>query len=289
MQWQQAAKESLLTLAQISPSTVLIALAVITLLLLIAILLANIRIVRRVGKTGVGSSSVPQGKSWMDYGSLFVVIGGIVAVIIGFLSTLLLLPQFDDVTQAVGFLTAFFGAIVGLVGTYFGIKSSADAALGAQQLAAGNGGDHTPPQVLSKNPPDKAGNVPPDIRPTATFSKDMDSATINPNTFKLLDQVTGDQVRPLVRNGVAYDEPTKMVTFSPAAALENGRRYGATITSAVKDKAGNALVQDETWHFTVTAGKEAAEERERAEPRSSATAAQEGLQRSWWRRWLRGG
>jgi hypothetical protein len=258
MQQQQAAKESLLTVAQISPSSILIVLAVITLLLLIAILLANVRIVRGIVKTGVGSSSVPQGKSWMEYGSFFVVIGGIVAVIIGFLSTMLLLGQFNDVTQAVGFLTAFFGAIVGLVGTYFGIKSSSDAALGAQQLAAGSGGDTTPPQVLSTNPRDKAENVPLDIRPTATFSKDMDGATINPNTFKLLDQSTGDQVQPSVRNGVVYDESTKVATFSPAAALGNGRRYGATITSGVKDKAGNALAQDETWHFRVAAGQEAA-------------------------------
>jgi hypothetical protein len=38
-----------------------------------------------------------------------VVIGGIVAVIIGFLSILLRLGQLKDVTQPIGFLTAFFG------------------------------------------------------------------------------------------------------------------------------------------------------------------------------------
>src|SRR5215217_2754014 len=162
MQQQQAAVESLLTVAQISSSSILILLAVITLLLLIAILLANVRIARGIVNNGVGSRPVAQGKSWMEYGSFFVVIGGIVAVIIGFLSILLLLKQFKDVTQAVGFLTAFFGAIVGLVGTYFGVKSSADAALGAQQLAAGSRGDTTPPRVLSTNPRDKVENVPRD-------------------------------------------------------------------------------------------------------------------------------
>jgi Bacterial Ig-like domain len=187
------------------------------------------------------------------------VISGIVAVIIGFLCILLFLGQFKDVAQAIGFLTAFFGAIVGLVGTYFGVKSSADATAGAQKLAAANVGDTTPPQVLATNPLDTAPDVPPDIRPTGTFSKDMDGATINPNTFKLLDQVTGNQVPPLVPDGVAYDESTKVATFTPAAPLENGRRYGATITSAVKDKTGNALAQDKTWHFTVAAGQQAAE------------------------------
>jgi hypothetical protein len=163
---------------------------------------------------------------------------------------LLLLQQFKDISQAIGFLTAFFGAIVGLVGTFFGVKSSADAALGAQRLAAGNAGDTTPPQVVSTKPEDTAPNVSPDVHPTATFSKDMDGATINPNTFKLLDQVTGDPVPPSVSDGVTYDETAKVATFTPAARLDNGKRYGATITSEVKDKAGNSLAQDKTWHFT---------------------------------------
>jgi len=209
----------------------------------------------------------------MEYGSFFVVIIGIVAVIIGFLSILLLLGRFANVTQAIGFLTAFFGAIVGLVGTYFGVKASADAALGAKELAAGPGagGDTTPPEVLSTTPVDKADNVSPDIHPTAVFSKDMDRATINLSTFKLLDQSTVDQVPPAVRDGVVYDESKKVATFSPAADLVPGRRYGATITSLVKDKAGNALAEDESWHFTIAAGPpEAAERGEAAEREAEA-------------------
>jgi hypothetical protein len=83
-----------------------------------------------------------------------------------------------------------------------------------------------------------------------SMPKDIDPATINSNTFKLLDQVTGQQVEPLPLSGVVYDEPTKVATFIPANALENGRRYGATITSGVRDKSGNVLAQDHTWHFT---------------------------------------
>jgi hypothetical protein len=68
-----------------------------------------------------------------------------VAVIIGLLAILLFIDRFEDVTQALGFLSAFFGAVVGLVGTFFGIKASADATVGAQELAAAKGGDTTPP------------------------------------------------------------------------------------------------------------------------------------------------
>jgi len=179
------------------------------------------------------------------------VLCGIGAVIIGFLSVLLFLDRFGDVTQALGFMTAFFGAIVGLVGTYFGIKTSSDAAQGAQRLAAASGRDTTPPLILSNDPPDQAPDVPPDIHPTATFSKEMNPATINPNTFKLFDPTTLQQVQPKVPSGVDYDETTRVATFTPAAALQNGRTYAATITAGVSDKAGNALAEDHTWHFTV--------------------------------------
>ncbi len=165
-------------------------------------------------------------------------------------------------TQIGGPVLLSLAGLLIIILIYFGVKLSADATKGAQKLAAASAGDTTPPQVLSINPQDMAGDVPPDIHPTATFSKNMDGATINPSTFKLLDQVTGDQVRPSVSDGVDYDEPTRVATFTPATALENGRRYGATITSGVKDKAGNALAQDMTWHFTVTARQEAAERKD---------------------------
>jgi large repetitive protein len=71
----------------------------------------------------------------------------------------------------------------------------------------------------------------------------MDSSTINPSTFKLLDQATLQQVPPSIPDGVHYNEPTKVATFTPAADLQNGRTYEATITSGVKDQAGNTLAQ----------------------------------------------
>ena len=250
MQTLQSAQGPLLVLGQISLLDVtlvviIVALAVATVTLLI-----------------VAIRTRPQDqRPWLEYGSFFVVICGIAAVIIGFLSILLVLGSFKDVSQALGFLTAFFGAVVGLVGTFFGIKSSADATAvaqkasaeataGAQKLAAASAGDTTPPQVLSINPQDLAGDVPPDIRPTATFSKDMDSVTINPNTFKVLDQDSLEQVHPAVPNGVHYDETAKVATFTPADPLANSTTYGATITADVRDKAGNRMAQDKTWHFT---------------------------------------
>jgi type IV secretory pathway VirB6-like protein len=42
---------------------------------------------------------------------------------------------FDDPTQVLAILSALFGTIVGLVGTYFGVKASSDAREGAQDQA----------------------------------------------------------------------------------------------------------------------------------------------------------
>jgi hypothetical protein len=64
--------------------------------------------------------------TWLSYGNFYIVATGIAAVLVGFIVTFRLKPPEDDV-QALGFLTALFGAILGLVGTYFGVKQSSDA------------------------------------------------------------------------------------------------------------------------------------------------------------------
>ena len=192
-------------------------------------------------------------RSWLDYGNFYIVTWGIVAVIIGFLGVLLFVDRFGDIAQALGFLTAFLGAVVGLVGTFFGIKTSSDATAEAHrsQREAASGADTTRPQVRLTDPLDMANDVPPDIHPTATFSKDMDPATISPNTFMLRVQGISNRVEPLPLDGVLYDEATRTATFVPAEPLQNGASYEATIAAIVKDEAGNTLTQDHTWHFQV--------------------------------------
>jgi hypothetical protein len=221
--------------AQITPSTV-IALVTVSALFVIGLLVLIGILVRRTDKP-------------LEHGGFFVVTLGIATALMGFLVAfpLIISGVFTDPTQVLAILSALFGTIVGLVGTYFGVKASSDAREGAQKLAAASGRVVSRPLVLSTNPQDRAEGVPPDTHPTATFSKDMDRVTINPTTFKLLDQ---DELEP-VAGGVDYDVPTRVATFTPAAALENGRIYEATITAGVKDQAGNALAQDHTWHFKV--------------------------------------
>jgi len=77
---------------------------------------------------------------------------GLAAVLVGFVIILQFAPP-DDGTQALGLLTALFGAITGLVGTYFGVKQSADARAGAEKLAALSGGPGTTAPTITIDPP----------------------------------------------------------------------------------------------------------------------------------------
>jgi hypothetical protein len=149
---QQAAQGSLVTVAQLPFLDGGVG-TIILIVLVLALVIALSYWVYRVFQGRQPQGQQPQGqqpqgqqppdqqppgeRSWREYGSLYVVLWGILAVCIGFLGVLLLifLGGFRDINEALGFLTAFFGAIVGLVGTYFGIKTSADATRGAQAQA----------------------------------------------------------------------------------------------------------------------------------------------------------
>jgi hypothetical protein len=107
-----------------------------------------------------------------------------------------------------------------------------------------NGGDSTPPTVISTTPADGAEEVPKDVTVTATFSEDMDPATVAESTFQL--QGPGGAVS----GTVGYDAGTRIASFAPAADLEMGAVYTARITTGAEDQAGNGLAADHQWSFT---------------------------------------
>src|SRR3712207_4605109 len=172
-------------------------------------------------------------KQLLVHGNFFVVTVALVTALIGFLVAFPLLVSnvFEEPTQVLALLSALFGTIVGLVGTYFGVKSSSDARKGAEALAKDTiTSDTIPPTVSSVSPQDRAADVPVDTRVAATFSKDMDSASINTDTFKLVEAVALTSVAGTVE----YDPPTKVATFiqsSDNGNLTNGSTYRATITT----------------------------------------------------------
>jgi len=114
-------------------------------------------------------------------------------------------------------------------------------------FTTGTAADIAPPTVISTVPANAATGVAINQAVNATFSKAMDPATISTATFTL---VTGNAP---VTGTVAYDVPSRVATFTPASNLTPNATYTATISTGVKDVAGNALasgVAPNPWSFT---------------------------------------
>ncbi len=104
--------------------------------------------------------------------------------------------------------------------------------------------DATPPTVTVVSPIAGATGVDPATLITATFSEAMLATTISTSTFTVSGGVTGT---------VSYDPATWKATFTPSAALANGTNYTVTISTGVKDLAGNAMAAAKVWTFTTLA------------------------------------
>ena len=98
--------------------------------------------------------------------------------------------------------------------------------------------DLTPPFVIAVTPASGATNVSIDTSISAVFSELLNAATVTANTF-FVSGVTGS---------VLYSSVT--ATFTPALALASNTTYTATLTTGIKDLAGNTLSVDKVWSFT---------------------------------------
>ena len=98
------------------------------------------------------------------------------------------------------------------------------------------------PYIGSVSPAGAAIDVPLSTTITATFSKDMDPASVQ----------SGFTVRDSSGNNVAgtvtYDTTTRTATFRPAAPLGYGAAYSAHVTGA-RDTRGNSITAY-SWGFT---------------------------------------
>lgn len=106
--------------------------------------------------------------------------------------------------------------------------------------------DTTRPTVTSTIPADGATNVPVTTKVTALFSEQMDSLTITAATFTF----TLQQGTTSITGSVVCPSPGTSATFIPEDRLEDDTVYTATVTTGVKDLAGNALLMNFVWSFT---------------------------------------
>jgi len=113
---------------------------------------------------------------------------------------------------------------------------------------SGDGGNASPdvlaPQVESQTPADGANAVALDAAVTVRLDEAIDPASVSPGSVRL------------ARNGTPVAGATvlladgRTVAFTPAAELDRGLSYQATLAGTVTDSAGNALGGDTTWNFT---------------------------------------
>jgi methionine-rich copper-binding protein CopC len=130
-----------------------------------------------------------------------------------------------------------------------GVKDIAGNAL---QLTVGSPGiwsfttrDDQPPTVTAVSPPNGAVVVAANTAVNITFSEPMDQATITGANITL--RVTGGAA---VAGVVTYNGTTRVATFTPSAALSVPVNYTVTVSTGVKDVAGNPLAATFTSTFT---------------------------------------
>ncbi len=104
------------------------------------------------------------------------------------------------------------------------------------------------PTVSSVSPANGALNVTFSTSISATLSEAMDESTINTSTFILMGTGGG------VTGAVSYDSNTNTAFFAPSGDLAYDKLYTTTITTGMRDAAGNNLASDYHWSFT-TIGK----------------------------------
>ena len=121
--------------------------------------------------------------------------------------------------------------------------ASSSAASGGSSAAGGGAGkpDTIAPTILSVTPADMATGVPINANVTTTFSEAMDPKTITAMSFELKQGATP------VPGAVTY--AGTVATMDPVANLAANTSFTATVTTAVTDKAGNALAVKKTWSF----------------------------------------
>src|ERR1700694_3056311 len=99
------------------------------------------------------------------------------------------------------------------------------------------------PPVISPNPANLATGVPVTQTVTATFNNAMNPTTINTATF-----IVAGPGGAAIMGAATYSGTT--ATFTPAANLLPSTKYSGTITTGVKDPAGNAPAITFVWTFT---------------------------------------
>ncbi len=135
-------------------------------------------------------------------------------------------------------------------GTYWAKgRVNANGSLGGGTTTDPSPSDTTAPTVSSVSPSNGKTGVGRSTNVSATFSEAIDSATLSSSTFTLVKKGTTTPIKATV--GLSSDGKT--ATLDPYGSsttnLARCTSYEATVTTGVKDKAGNPLAANKVWSF----------------------------------------
>lgn len=105
--------------------------------------------------------------------------------------------------------------------------------------------DTTPPTVISTSPANNETGVPVTSIINITFSESIDPSTFNTDTFSLRNNGSN------VEGEISFNGA--VVTFRPLTNLTYNTAYTTTITTGIKDLAGNAMAENYIWAFVTGA------------------------------------
>lgn len=128
-----------------------------------------------------------------------------------------------------------------------GVKDMAGNAIAANHIVTfttAAAADTTLPMVQATSPLNNATGVALNQPLSVTFSEAMNPLTITTSSLTL------KQGANVIAGTVSYTDKT--AKFTPTALLTAGLVYTASITTAAKDVAGNALAANTTWNFTTS-------------------------------------
>ena len=141
-------------------------------------------------------------------------------------------------------------ALASIIAFYFGMKGKEEASDKAAVAAVAavtkaTAEDKAPPAVIDTFPGDGASDVSLNSLVSVSFSKRMDSSTINTDTFT----VKEDGITTNIPGTVHSSPDSKSFIFRAEQNFSLDTKYLAIIDKTVKDEAGNALVSAKMWTF----------------------------------------
>ncbi len=131
-----------------------------------------------------------------------------------------------------------------------GVKDRSGGALTTftWNFTTGTAGDTTPPTIRGTAPADNASDVATTAKIAVTFSEPVDPASVTTTTFSVARGPVAVAGKVTLNGAVAV--------FVPDAPLQANTTYTVTVTTGVKDLAGNNLTTNATWHFTTGTGSD---------------------------------